>query len=453
MKKIVKRLSRLYVDWTARRKRKKEIKEIIKLADFFAEKERGETMDKRILETTLAWIFVLSINAGITIFVYFVTAARVSWYLTFSIAFSSIAFGLYLLVVLIKFLLGPDELGGTTIFGKPHRTISSGLNFGLWPFEQPVKLPKGRLELNFPAGEINTKAGIFELEYTDSQGTKVKDVIKLESEKIEVDSGAYTSFSPKKEDILQAIQFLPPDVLKAKEKGPALEKFLGQLVISTTRTTAADRTWVDDNNKRDELAETIQTRLIKPGGTFDLAGLADNLEIVITNVKLPPELQKTLMELETERYKASQTIIKAEGEKKATITAAEATQAETILKADGDLHRKKQEAEALKINLQKQLEAFGVDAKDFMDYLVSFEAAKGYGEGDKTVPILLGGATNLFDLAKNIAATVRGVSPSDIKPEDIKAFLSSEEGKKLIAEEIAKSLGNNKGNEVLDYLL
>lgn len=408
-------------------------------------------MDKnsKVFEIALAWIFVTAINLGITIFVFSTISNRIPWHVT-----SLSAFGLYLLVVLIKFLLGPDELGVTTIFGKPHRIIKSGLNFGVWPFEKPVKLPKGRLEMNFPAGKITTQPGVFVYEYTDPEGKKVKKAIELEPEEIEVDAGAYASFSDEEEDLLQAVKFLPPNIRKAKDKGPALEKFFGQLVISTTRAKAADRTWMDDNNKRGELAEAVKKEVMKKGGTFDLAGLADNLEIVITSVKLPPKLQEALMKVEVERNEAIQAIIKAEAAKKAKIIAAEADQAEIILRADGDLHKKTNEAEALKINLTKQLEAFKVDASEFMKYLVSFQAALGYGEGDKTVPMLLGGATNLFDLATTIASTIKGVPPQDVKIEDIKNLLSTDAGKKLLAEEVAKVFKNNgEGEEVLGYLL
>jgi regulator of protease activity HflC (stomatin/prohibitin superfamily) len=260
-------------------------------------------------------------------------------------------------------ILNPNERGIKVFLGTPRKAVDSGLIFIWWPLEKIVRITKERIELDFNVGEIITNPGLID------PGTEFEE--RLERVRISVDSGIYISFGGKnfKKNLLQTIQYLPSNIWAKKLDKDALKEYFDQLVSSTIRTIGAKKTWVDINNRRGEFAEEVKEKLIEKDGTFDLSGLADNIEVVITDVSLPNELQEAIRKVEIERKEKIRKIIESEGEKIKRINLAEAAKKEGFAQAAV-------EAEKVKLELEAQMKALGLKEEEAKNYDLSRRIAK-----------------------------------------------------------------------------
>ena len=199
--------------------------------------------------------------------------------------FSLLFLGIILLWVVKSIqTLGPKEMAFLLMFGKPIRFLNSGLNFVPYLICSLAKFPKKLFNFDYPAREVITKAGRYKgIEY----GVQV----------IKVDSVAYISF-PRDRGLKEILQ---SDVPTKEEE---LKVWTEDIVIAAIRFVLSRRTWKDCIENIDKLKEKIEKIFKRVDGALLKVGFkAEDLNLVIKEIRLSKELEDSLVAPDRERLK------------------------------------------------------------------------------------------------------------------------------------------------------
>jgi len=201
------------------------------------------------------------------------------------VLFSLLFLGIVLLWVVKSIqIIGPTEMAFLLMFGKPIRFLNSGLNFVPYLICTLAKFPKKLFNFDYHARQVITRAGKYKgVEY----GVQV----------IDVDSVAYICFprSGRLREILQS------DIPTDKE---ALKIWTEDIIVAAIRFVLGRKTWKECTENIDRLKVKIEEIFRKADGALLKAGFeADNLNLVIKEIKLSKELEDSLVAPDRERLK------------------------------------------------------------------------------------------------------------------------------------------------------
>lgn len=185
-------------------------------------------------------------------------------------------------------ILGPEEMAVLVFLGKPVGFRDSGIHLVLFLFFRLEKRPKKLFNLDYPAREVITKE-------KRVRGTKYGTQI------LKVDAVAYLSFpreAKARGDLIKIVQF---DVPFDEEK---LKTWTEDSVVGVLRAVFAGMSWKEAIEKIEEIRKEVEDKFREADGALVKAGFnPDDLKLTITEIKLPPELAKTLPLPDQERIK------------------------------------------------------------------------------------------------------------------------------------------------------
>jgi len=258
--------------------------------------------------------------------------------------FSLLFLGIFVLWVIKSIqIIGPKEMAVLITLGKPTAVLDSGLNFVPYLICSLLKFSTKMFNFDYPAKEIITKAD------------KYKGV-KYGVQVITVDSVAYVRFPRGKDKKL--IEIVRSDVPTKEE---ALKNWTEEVIIAVIRLVLGQKTWKECTEETDKLKEEIEDVFKKADGILLKAGFkADDLRIVIKEIRLSKELQEALMAPERKRLEKDAADFEAE------------TQARKWV---GMIFHTMALAEGISIKvIQKRIRTDEKLQKKFMDYALSINS-------------------------------------------------------------------------------
>lgn len=248
--------------------------------------------------------------------------------------FSLLFLGIFALWVIksIK-IIGPKEMAVLVTLGKPTAVLDSGLNFVPYLICSLLKFSTKMFNFDYPAKEIITKAKRYK-------------GVKYGVQVITVDSVAYVRFPRGKDKKL--IEIVRSDV-PTEEK--ALKDWTEEVIIAVIRLVLGQKTWKECTEETDKLKEEIENVFRKADGVLLKAGFkADDLRIVIKEIRLSKELEAALMAPEKKRLEKDAADFEAEAQARKwvgmifhTMALAEGKSVKVIqkrIRADEDLQKK-----------------------------------------------------------------------------------------------------------------
>ena len=199
--------------------------------------------------------------------------------------FSLLFLGIFVFLVIksIK-VIGPKEMAVLITLGRPTAVLDSGLNFVLYLICSLLKFPKKMFNFDYPAREVITKAG------------KYKGV-RYGVQVIKVDSVVYMRFPRGRSKKL--IEIVKSDVPTEEE---ALKNWTEEVIIAAIRLILGQKTWKECTEEIEKLKKEIEDVFKNTDGALLKAGFnADDLIIVIKEIRLSKELEEALMAPEKKR--------------------------------------------------------------------------------------------------------------------------------------------------------
>jgi len=204
----------------------------------------------------------------------------------------------------VKFIK-PEEMGILVIFGIPWKFYESGPHLvPFLPFCYLKKYPKKWYSLDYPARTVITKEGW----YPEEEEEYPKGRKRLYGAQIlNVDATAYIQFprqaKRKREgeagDLIEIYKSGIP--IKDKE----LMDWTEESVVGALRLALGERTWKEATEEIDKIIRRANELFKAKDGALIKAGFGEeNLRLVITEIKLPKELENMLPVTDQERLKA-----------------------------------------------------------------------------------------------------------------------------------------------------
>lgn len=237
--------------------------------------------------------YILSIVSTAIFFVFsIISATEDSTF--FTVLFAIIAF------VSAWFFMGYVQIGAkekaVVIFmGNPERTLLSGLNHILWPFEKVVRFTTDLMEVEFRAATVVTST---------------KD--KNREARLEVTPTMYFCW-PEGDALIEVLKKVarPWDMCYLKD-------FFEEVVLEAVRTVGGSRSWRElAQDRKAFAAEVLKTMQDEDDDPIKQLGLT-NVKIVIINSALPAELEKAITAPEVARLNAEASVEEAKGVREAT---------------------------------------------------------------------------------------------------------------------------------------
>jgi len=186
-------------------------------------------------------------------------------------------------------ILSPKEMAVLLFLGKPMGFCDSGIHFVPFLLYSLVKMPKKMFNLDYLASEVITRKGAY-------------NGVKYGAQVLKVDAVAYLSF-PRgiTEDEGNLIKIVESDVPYEEE---GLKNWTEDSVVGSLRAVFADMTWMEAIEKIEDLKKKTEKKFQDADGALVKAGFnSRDLKLVIKEVKLPKELEESLVGPDRERLK------------------------------------------------------------------------------------------------------------------------------------------------------
>lgn len=186
-------------------------------------------------------------------------------------------------------ILSPKEMAVLLFLGKPIGFCNSGIHFVPFLLYSLVKRPKKMFNLDYVAREVITKKGTY-------------NGVKYGAQALKVDAVAYLSL-PRgiTENEGNLIKIVESDVPYDDE---GLKNWTEDSVVGSLRAVFADMTWMQAIEKIEELKKETEKKFQDADGALVKVGFdSRDLKLVIKEVKLPKELEESLVGPDRERLK------------------------------------------------------------------------------------------------------------------------------------------------------
>ena len=194
--------------------------------------------------------------------------------------------------------VSPDKQGVLVIFSKPNKRLGPGYHFvpklpGCYVVQYPLKI----YDLDYPKREVITKAGKYKDKYYGAQVVRV-------------DSVVYLKF-PRDNNLVKILQSgVPIDDKK-------LLDWTEEAVLSALRAVFSEMTWKEAIENIHKVRDDTEKLFKSADGALIMAGFdPKDIKLAIVEIRLPPELEKTLPILDQKRIESESA--KFEAQKRAT---------------------------------------------------------------------------------------------------------------------------------------
>jgi len=195
-------------------------------------------------------------------------------------------------------ILGPKEMAVLLFLGKPVAFCNSGIHFIPFLLYSLAKRPKKMFNLDYLAREVITKKGTY-------------NGVKYGAQVLKADVVAYLSLPrgvTKNEGNL--IKIVESDVPYDEE---GLKNWTEDSVVGSLRAVFADMTWMEAIEKIEDLKKKTEKKFQDADGALVKVGFdSRDLKLVIKEVKLPKELEESLIAPDRERLKKDAADFKAQ---------------------------------------------------------------------------------------------------------------------------------------------
>lgn len=219
-------------------------------------------------------------------------------------------------------VLAPNEMGVINFQGIARKWIDSGPHLILYPFEGISIFPTDIIRINFDEASIMVNSG-YEEELEANQevykavGIGKKERTKLERLTVVLDSGVNIRFEVGP-DLLKSLRYLPksiwdPRVISSDKRsiGEKLKEHFTETNADVVRAVGAQHTWVELNDKKGEIIEEMRIMFIGKR-IFKLSGFSEDMDYLITEVRLSDDMKKALESIEEARKNKVTTEVNAD---------------------------------------------------------------------------------------------------------------------------------------------
>jgi regulator of protease activity HflC (stomatin/prohibitin superfamily) len=189
-------------------------------------------------------------------------------------------------------IIGPAEMAVFVLFGEPVGFRDSGPIFIYFPFGELKRYPKKMYDLEYPAKEVITKAGEYE-------------GVRYGAQVLKVDTTVYLNFpreKGKEEEIHPLIKILRAGVPVEDNK---LRDWTEEAVLSSLRTVFGKHTWREAIQNIEKINKEVEEIFKQEDGILWKAGFRESgIKLAISEIKLPPELVESLVEVDKQRLRS-----------------------------------------------------------------------------------------------------------------------------------------------------
>lgn len=224
--------------------------------------------------------------------------------------------------------LPADRMGAGVLLGKAYRFADSGLQFLSWPFEWFRLFPKPTQEVDYVEADLVTNEGLFDpknpswnddrilKEHTSNDGEVDEAKLALlrhsRAKLVKVKVSFFFSW-PRSLNLIFSVMNGPNPFDEA-----AVVSYFEEVVKEATRARVGAITWarvlVDQKGVTELVTKSAgETASSDPNNPISRARV-ERIRIVISDVKLPPELEKAITEPEVKEREALAAIKAAKGE-------------------------------------------------------------------------------------------------------------------------------------------